>query len=52
MWLYLHEVEIVFYSEDHENFTQTVEMTLTPDMVAAQFSIIDPKVPTEEKIAP
>lgn len=38
--------------EDHENFTQSVEMTLTPDMVAAQFSIIDPKVPTEEKIAP
>ncbi|XP_062604429.1 cilia- and flagella-associated protein 221-like isoform X2 [Saccostrea cucullata] len=38
--------------EENENFTQSPEMSLTPDMVSAQFSIIDPKVPTEEKVAP
>ncbi|XP_061186055.1 cilia- and flagella-associated protein 221-like [Saccostrea echinata] len=38
--------------EENENFTQSSEMILTPDMVSAQFAIIDPKVPTEEKVAP
>ena len=41
-----------FCSEEGDNFTPSVDMALTPDMVSAQFTVIDPKVPTEEKVTP
>lgn len=41
-----------YFSEENDNLTQNVEMTLTPEMVSAQFALVDPKAPTEDKVAP